>query len=75
MNCGISFLTVNLALLHDDGSPCYDHNGDALLNSEVVNEIFAKDRCFLQLLMVLVYLICSGSRGEEFTEYRGINGD
>ncbi|KAJ6568192.1 hypothetical protein B0H10DRAFT_2444690 [Mycena sp. CBHHK59/15] len=66
---------VNLVSLHGDGSPCYDRDGDVLLNSEVVNTIFAKNRAFLQLMMVLCYLTSSGSRGEEFAEYRALNGD
>ncbi|KAJ6553648.1 hypothetical protein B0H10DRAFT_2446758 [Mycena sp. CBHHK59/15] len=66
---------VNLVSLHGDGSPCYDRDGDVLLNSEVVNTIFAKNRAFLQLMMVLCYLTSSGSRGEEFAEYHALNGD
>ncbi|KAJ6468746.1 hypothetical protein C8R45DRAFT_1167341 [Mycena sanguinolenta] len=66
---------VNLVLLHGDGSPCYDQNGDVLFNSEVVNTIFQKHKLFLQLCMVLCWMTSSGSRGEEFVEYRVANGD
>ncbi|KAJ6537122.1 hypothetical protein B0H19DRAFT_1270780 [Mycena capillaripes] len=66
---------VNLARLRGDGSPCYDQHGDVLLNSQVVNTIFEKERPFLRLLMVLCFLTCSGSRGKEFVEYRLVNGD
>ncbi|KAJ7247702.1 hypothetical protein C8J57DRAFT_1240643 [Mycena rebaudengoi] len=45
-----------------------DSWGKILLNSHVMQDIFDKDREFINLAMVLSYLTSSGLRGQEFVE-------
>lgn len=44
--------TFGLFLFHSDGILCYDQNGHPLLNNELINEIFANHKAFLNHLMV-----------------------